>query len=71
MSWLQEVQIVKQQNLCGAAPEALDQAAFKWLLNIRSQNVPLSGPIIQGLASNCGNDLNIEDSKALGYWLCR
>ena len=48
LSSLGEGQNVKQQKLCSAAHEALDQAAFKWFLNIHSQNSALLGAIIQG-----------------------
>ena len=58
MSSLEEGQNVKQQKLRGAAHEALDQAAFKWFLNIRSQNVPLSGAIIQEKARSYAKELN-------------
>ena len=57
--------------LRGAAHEALDQAVFKWFLNIRSQNVPLSGAIIQENASSYAKELNIENFKTSDCWLRR
>ena len=47
LSSLEERQNVKCQKLREAAHEALDQVVFKWFVNIRSQNVPLLGALIQ------------------------
>ena len=58
MSSLEEGQNVKQQKLRGAAHEALDLSVFKCFLNIRSQNVPLSGAIIQEKARSYAKELN-------------
>lgn len=49
------------------AYETLDAAVFKWLLNIRSQNVPLSGAIIQDKAGIYLQKLNIKKIKAFGW----
>ena len=57
-------QNLNRQKLRGAAHEALDQAILQLFLNIRSQNVPLSGAIIQEKASNYAKELNIENFKA-------
>ena len=61
---LEEGQNIKRQKVLGAAHEALDQAVFKWFLNIRSQNVLLSDTIIQEKASSYAKELNIENFKA-------
>ena len=53
------------------AYETLDAAVFKWFLNIRSQNVPLSGAIIQDKAGIYLQKLNIKKIKALDGRLCR
>ena len=44
--------------------ELTRHAVFKWFLNMRSQNVPLSGGIIQEKASIYAKELNIENFKA-------
>ena len=64
-------QYVKQLKISGAVYEALDQAFLKWFLNSRSQNVPLSGAIIQEKASSYAEELNIENFKACSGCLRR
>ena len=49
------------------AYETLDAAVFKWFLNIRSQNVPLSGAIIQDKAGIYLQKLNIKKNQ--GFWM--
>ena len=71
LSSLEEGQNVKRLKLGGAAHEALDQALFKWFLNIRNQNVPLSDAIIQEKVSSYAKELNIENFKASDGWLRR
>ena len=71
MPSLKKWQNVKRQKLRGAAHETLDQAAFKWVLNIHCQNVPLTGAIIQEKASSYAKELNIENFKASDGWLRR
>ena len=61
LSSLEEGQNIKRQRFLGAAHEALGQSGFKWFYNIRSQNVPLSGAIIQEKASIYAKELNIEN----------
>ena len=50
---------VKRQKLRTGDHETLDPAVFKWFLSLRSQNVPLSGAIIQEKASQCAKELII------------
>ena len=64
-------QYVKQLKISGAVYEALDQAFLKWLLNSRSQNVPLSDTIIQEKARSYAEELNIENFKAYNGCLRR
>ena len=47
LSSLEKGQNVKRRKLGAGAHEVLDAAVFKWFLNMQSQNVPLSGGIIQ------------------------
>ena len=58
LSSLKKGQNIKPQKLRGAAHKALDQAVFKWFLNIRSQNVLLLGAIIEEKASSYAKDLS-------------
>ena len=71
LSSLEEGQNVRWQKLRGAVAEALDQAVFKLFLNICSQNVPLSGEIIQEKTTSYAKELNIENFKTLDGWLHR
>ena len=48
---------IKRQELHTGDRETLDTAVFKWFLSLRSQNVPLSGAIIQGKASQYAKKL--------------
>ena len=71
LSSLEKGQNVKRRKLRAGAHEALDAAIFKWFLNMRSQNVPLSGGIIQEKASIYAKELNIENFKDSDGWLRR
>ena len=62
---------VKRQKLRTWDHETLDTAVFKWFLSLRSQNVPLSGAIIQEKTSQYAKELSIEHFKASGGWLRR
>ena len=68
---LEKGQNVKRRKLRAGAREALDAAVFKWFLNLRSQNVGLSGNIIQEKASIYAKELNIENFEASDGWLRR
>ena len=59
---LEKGQNVKRQKLRPRAHEVSDAAVFERFLNMRSQNVPLSGAIIQEKASIYVIELNIETS---------
>ena len=69
LSSLEKGQNVKRRKLRPGAHEALDAAVFKWFLNMRSQNVPLSGGRIQRKASICAKELIIENFKVSDGWL--
>ena len=64
LSSLEKGKNVKRRKLRAGAYEALDAAVFKWFFNMRSQNVSLSGGIIQEKASIYAKELNIENFKA-------
>ena len=71
LSSLEKGQNVKRRKLCTGAHKALGAAVFKRFLNMRSQNVPLSGGIIQEKASIYAKELSIENFKASDGWLRR
>ena len=62
---------VKRQKLGTRDHETLDTAVFKWFLSLRSQNVPLSGAIIQEKASQYAKELSVDNVKASDGWLRR
>ena len=62
---------VKRQKLRTWNHDTLETAVFKWFLSLRSQNVPLSGAIIQDKASQYAKELSIETFKASDDWLRR
>ena len=62
---------MKRQKLPTWDHETLDTAVFKWFLNLRSQNVPLSGAIIQGKARQYAKELSIENLISSDGWLRR
>ena len=69
LSSLEKGQNAKRRKLRAGAHETLDAAVFKWFLNMRSQNVPLSAGIIQEKASIYAKELNMENFKASDGWL--
>ena len=61
----------KQQKLKTGNHELVDSAIFKWFLNMRSDNVPLSASVIQEKAVMFAKDLNVENFQASDGWLRR
>ena len=49
--------------------EEINKLVWEWFVNIRSKNVPLSGPLIQAEAMNIAERLNITTFKASTGWL--
>ena len=62
---------VKRQKLKTGNHELVDSAIFKWFLNMRSDNVPLSASVIQEKAVMFAKDLNVENYQASDGWLRR
>ena len=62
---------VKRQKVRTGDHKTSDTAVFKWFLSLRSQNVPLSGAIIQEKANQHAKELSIENFKASDGWLRR
>ena len=49
--------------------EALNKAVKKWLLILRSENVPVSGPMLREKALEFAKELNMEGFQASEGWL--
>ena len=62
---------VKRQKLRPGNHEFMDQAIFNWLLNMRSQNLPLSASMIQEKVVIFAKELNTENFQASDGWLRR
>ena len=46
----------------------MDKAIFNWFLSMLSQNVPLSGAMIQEKALTFAKELNVENFQASYGW---
>ena len=68
---LEEGSSTKRKKLRQGDHVDLDKIVFKWFLNVRSQNVTLSGDIVQQKAANYAKELGIEDFQASDGWLWR
>ena len=49
--------------------EKLNKAVHKWFLNLRSENVPISGPMLKEKALEFAGGLNIGGFQASEGWL--
>ena len=54
---------VKRQKLKSSNHELVDRTIFNWFLNMRSQNLPLSGSMIQEKAAIFAKELNTIEGK--------
>ncbi|PFX21915.1 Tigger transposable element-derived protein 4 [Stylophora pistillata] len=61
----------KTGNLKGGSYDKLDQAVYKNFLNVRSQNIPVSGPMLKEKAMSYARQLQIADFKESDGWLDR
>ena len=61
----------KTNNLKGGSYDKLDQAVYKYFLNVRSQNIPVSGPMLKEKAMAYARQLQIADFKGSDGWLDR
>ena len=49
--------------------EAVNKAVMKWLLIMRSENIPINGPMFKEKAQEFAEQLNLEDFHASDGWL--
>ena len=63
--------IPKTMKLKGAGFDALDKAIYKWFMNSRKRNVPVSGTLLKKKAVHFAKELQIDDFKSPEGWLHR
>ena len=61
----------KRQRMRSSTYEDLDKACYKWLLNARHQNVPVSGTILKVKALYFAKELGFDTFQASDGWLDR
>ena len=49
--------------------EAVNKAFMKWLLIMRSENIPIDGPMFKEKAQEFAEQINLEDFHASDGWL--
>lgn len=60
-----------RKRLRPAKHPELEQAVVAWIREIRSQDIPLSGPMVMAKAADYALRLNIDDFSASEGWLHR
>ena len=53
----------------GAGFDTLDKAIYKWFINAREQNVPVSGTLLKKKSIRFARELQIEDFMGSNGWL--
>ena len=61
----------KRQKLSSGKYDNIDTAVYKWFINARERNVPISGQIIREKALDYAKQFIIPDFKASEGWLDR
>ena len=61
----------KRQKLSSGKYDNIDKAVYKWFVNARERNVPISGQIIREKALDFAKKFNEPDFKASEGWLDR
>ena len=56
-------------KLKGAGFDSLDKAIYKWFMNARERNVPVSGTLLKEKAIFFAKELQIENLKGSDGWL--
>ena len=60
-----------RQSLRTATYEDLDKACYKWFLNARHQNIPVSWPIFKVTALYFAKEFSMDKFQALNGWIDR
>ena len=68
---LENVKSPKTMKRKGAGFDTLDKAIYKWFINAREQNVPVSGTLLKKKAIRFARELQIEDFMGSDGWLDR
>ena len=61
----------KRQRLRTATYEGLDKACYKWFLNARHQNIPVSWPIFKVKALHFAKEFSMDKFQASNGWIDR
>ena len=61
----------KRQKISSGKHDQIDKAVYKWFMNARERNVPISGHILSEKALEFAKQLNVTDFKASEGWLDR
>lgn len=61
----------KRQKLSSGKHDQIDKAMYKWFMNARERNVPISGHILREKALEFAKQFNVTDFKASEGWLDR
>ena len=60
---------LKGKNMKAGKYEFLGKAVFKWFMSARSNNIPVSGLVLQEKANDFAKMLGIADFKASDGWV--
>ena len=60
---------MKRQRFRGLPYENLDKTCYKWLVNTRGQNIPISATMLKTKALFFARELGCNDLRALDCWL--
>lgn len=60
-----------RKRIRNAQFQDVDSAVYKWFMDVRSRNIPLSGPLIREKGMKFARMLNIENFQASVGWLNR
>jgi hypothetical protein len=49
--------------------KVIDERVYEWFTNVRCQNIPISGPILQTKALQVATSISLNDFRASNGWL--